>query len=271
LGKITRLDAADARHGLSRHPLYRTWSAMMTRCYNPNVPGFKNWGGRDITVCDRWHDAMLFIEDITRLIGPRPPGKSLDRYPDNDGNYEPGNVRWATPAEQVRNSRKYIDGTRIDLLYRTWWRLMRRCPDEVCQRWHELPIFREDITLLGERQPGQRLDRLNDARPYEPGNVAWVTGAEQIKRARTARWGESRPEPKHGMFGHPLYNTWKGLVNKHPGRVHEPWLDVRVFVKDIEAELGPKPAGAAFRLADPGGRYEPGNIRWGKRGRPSRR
>jgi hypothetical protein len=94
--------AADSMKG---HLLYGTWQMMLNRCYNPNCVQFKDWGGRGIEVCDRWHDPVLFIEDIERLIGPRPDGKTLDRFPDNDGNYEPGNVRWATRSEQALNSR----------------------------------------------------------------------------------------------------------------------------------------------------------------------
>lgn len=92
--------------GLSRtHKLYGTWANMMTRCYNPNFRQFKDWGGRGIAVCGRWRNARLFIEDIERLLGPRPAGLTLDRI-NNDGNYEPGNVRWATRTEQARNSRR---------------------------------------------------------------------------------------------------------------------------------------------------------------------
>ena len=105
---MTRIRQPLTTHGLSRHPLYSTWKNMMARCYSPKYRDFKNYGGRDITVCPRWHDPALFIEDILRLIGPRPPGKSLDRYPDNDGNYEEGNVRWATDEEQARNTRPYL-------------------------------------------------------------------------------------------------------------------------------------------------------------------
>jgi hypothetical protein len=258
------------KHGMSRHPLYPSWANMMTRCYNRNWPQFRDWGGRGIRVCPRWHDVRLFIKDIECEIGPRPPGMTLDRI-DNDSDYGPGKVKWSTRAEQVRNSRRYVDGTRGDTLYRLWWRLMRRCPDEVCRRWHDLAAFRADVEQLGPRPAGGRFDRLDDTRPYERGNAAWVTGAEQVRRAQTARWGASRPEPKHGMFGHPLYNTWKALVHDHPGRVHEPWRDVRMFVSDVETEIGPKPARVAFRLVDPDGRYEPGNVCWGKRGRPPRR
>jgi len=89
-------------HG--RHPLYGTWCNMMTRCYNPSYSGWDNYGGRGITVCRRWHDPALFIQDIEQLIGPRPPGLTLDRINNNRG-YEPGNVRWASRTEQNRNSR----------------------------------------------------------------------------------------------------------------------------------------------------------------------
>lgn len=82
-------------------PTYRTWSMMITRCYNPHATGFENWGGRGITVCDRWRFSYLnFLDDM----GPRPKGTSLDRI-NNDGNYEPRNCRWATPAVQIYNRR----------------------------------------------------------------------------------------------------------------------------------------------------------------------
>jgi hypothetical protein len=256
---------------------------MMTRCYNPNYKQFKDYAGRGITVCKLWHDPQLFIEDINRLIGPRPDRMTLDRI-NNDGNYEPGNVRWASRLTQAHNSRWYKGGrsgtsgrprrqvgeARNGPVYQAWWRLMQQRPEEVCERWHDWPAFRDYIeNALGPRPEGGRFYRLRKISLYEPGNVAWVTGAEQIKRARTARLAEPYAV-KHGMFGHPLYNTWKALVNEYPGWVHEPWLDVRVFVKDVQAELGPKPAGTAFRLIDPDGRYEPGNVCWGKRGRPAR-
>jgi hypothetical protein len=82
---------------------------MKQRCYNPNNRNFPNYGGRGITVCAAWRDDFAaFLHDM----GPRPsPDHSLDRFPDNDGNYEPGNVRWATPDQQRGNMRHTI---RID-------------------------------------------------------------------------------------------------------------------------------------------------------------
>jgi hypothetical protein len=81
---------------------YGTWSGMKARCINPNRPGFLNYGGRGIKVCGRWRDSFRnFVDDI----GPRPSAAhSLDRL-DVNGNYEPGNVRWATTKEQGENRR----------------------------------------------------------------------------------------------------------------------------------------------------------------------
>jgi hypothetical protein len=88
------------------HPLYSTWAGMMTRCFNPNaVAAYRNYGARGITVCPAWRDFAVFAREIEAEIGPKPhPGLTLDRI-DNDGNYEPGNVRWATRKEQQANKR----------------------------------------------------------------------------------------------------------------------------------------------------------------------
>lgn len=95
---------------------YRSWCSMITRCTNPNFPAYKDYGGAGITICERW----LKFEDFLEDMGERPSiHLSLDRYPNNQGNYEPGNVRWATPREQRLNQkrvRKVIrsDGARYD-------------------------------------------------------------------------------------------------------------------------------------------------------------
>lgn len=79
-----------------------SWSAMRERCRNPRHPGYAYYGGRGITVCERWLNSFAnFLADM----GPRPEGKTLDRFPNNDGNYEPGNCRWATARQQQANRR----------------------------------------------------------------------------------------------------------------------------------------------------------------------
>lgn len=78
-----------ARHGLSNSGAYSSWRNMKARCNNSNNPKFKHYGGRGVTVCERWSSFQTFYEDM----GERPPGFSIDRI-DNDLGYEPGNCQW---------------------------------------------------------------------------------------------------------------------------------------------------------------------------------
>jgi len=104
--------------------VYWVWGAMIQRCMNEKNKYYKNYGGRGITVCERWRSSKLFILDM----GPRPPGGCLERI-DNDKGYNPDNCRWATRKEQNSNRRNCIylvsDGEQMTLR-------------EYCRR-HDLP------------------------------------------------------------------------------------------------------------------------------------
>lgn len=101
-----RAIAAKTTHGMSGTQIYAVWCTMIARCHNPKNPSFTTYGLVGIKVCDEWRQSFArFFADM----GPRPsPRHSLDRWPNPSGNYEPGNVRWATPQEQARNSRTVV-------------------------------------------------------------------------------------------------------------------------------------------------------------------
>jgi len=112
-------------------PEYRCWANMLCRTRSKRGWAWEYYGSRGIAVCERWRTFENFLADM----GTRPPGKSLDRYPNNDGNYEPRNCRWATSEEQNNN---------------------RRPP--IRKKWHRL----------------QRVVRIAGNRAFEIGNLDYV-------------------------------------------------------------------------------------------------
>lgn len=105
-------------------PEYSAWLEIKRRCYNKNSKSYKNYGAKGIVMCDEWlKDAQAFIDHI----GPRPSSNhSVDRYPLRDGNYEPGNVRWATVTQQnfnkepSSNNSSGIRGVHFDKHHKVW-------------------------------------------------------------------------------------------------------------------------------------------------------
>ena len=92
-------------HHMSHEKIYLLWQGMKQRCFYQNNKAFKYYGGRGITVCDEWKDNFqAFYDYVSKLPHYGEKGYSLDRI-NNDGNYEPGNVKWSTQTEQLMNRR----------------------------------------------------------------------------------------------------------------------------------------------------------------------
>ena len=141
---ITASNKRRARHGMWKSKEYSTWRSMRARCLDPSNAAYKNYGGRGISVHPAWAGSDGFDAFYTD-VGPAPEGKrvSLDRI-DNDGDYEPGNVRWATPKQQALNKRTNV---------RTWFRgellTLREIADLAGEKYHRVcQRFRRG--LLGE-------------------------------------------------------------------------------------------------------------------------
>lgn len=131
-------------HGMSRTRIYRSWSMMKDRCYNPNNTCYGRYGGRGIGVCQRWRESFeAFYEDM----GDRPSGMSLDRI-DNDGEYSPANCRWADSLTQRSNTRKPLRTFEINGVTKTvaeWCReygvSQSLVNNRISNGWHGEAVF----------------------------------------------------------------------------------------------------------------------------------
>lgn len=109
------IDANGVSQPMYKHPLYYVHKGMMQRCtVDATYSRFESYGGRGIQVHEPWHSIGVFIAYIEEKLPERKPGDTLDRT-DNDGNYEPGNVRWADALQQARNRRERQPASRVQI------------------------------------------------------------------------------------------------------------------------------------------------------------
>lgn len=203
------------RHGLIRTPEYRAWSLMKDRCLNPASANYPYWGGRGIKVHELWQrDFPAFFAHVGRRPSPK---HSLDRI-DNDGHYEPGNVRWATKKEQRANQRPYpfgpthgnaTHGSARTPEYKTWGAIKTRCFNAahdgyaryggvgitMCQWWRDnFEGFLHDVGMKPSKK--HTLGRLDKDGHYScghcpeclergwPANCRWMTCTEHNRSRR---------------------------------------------------------------------------------------
>ncbi len=160
---------SETRHG---HPLYQAWQAMRRRCFNLNTRDYKYYGGRGITVCERWNDFLLFVQDM----GPKPtPKHELDRK-DNDGPYSPDNCKWSTRFEQLQNTRRNrkITFAQKHLTVSEWARQLSIPVKRICERLDR--GWNIQRALTAPVKPGNR--------SFEAHQKAWIVRKENQTKAK---------------------------------------------------------------------------------------
>jgi len=138
--------------------LYATWLNILNRCEDPRRKDHHNYGGRGVQVCRRWHDVSLFIADVEREIGPRPAGMTFDRI-NNDGHYEPGNVRWATHREQQLNRRQSEAATARRELVRALLAQRKKRREIVQATGASMRLIKADLEWLRHPESRRRTGR----------------------------------------------------------------------------------------------------------------
>lgn len=141
-----------------RNPGHNCYRSMLGRCLRPTHNAYRHYGGRGITICDRWQGKDGY-RNLIADIGPRPSPKHQLERKDNDGNYEPGNVKWALKIEQMRNFRRNVNVTmagRTQCLS-AWAEELGLTPASFWLRLHK--GWPEEKLLLPNTQPDQLAKR----------------------------------------------------------------------------------------------------------------
>jgi hypothetical protein len=144
----------------------KRWDHIFDRCHNPRCDRFRDYGGRGIKVCERWYEFEVFYADVG---DPPAPGLSFDRT-DNDGNYEPGNWRWATPRQQALNARDTAKTIIMD------------GPVRISQPAPECHLF-----TLRHKRPKEWLKKLRGAGFFEVSLAELKRGSDESRSLWTNR------------------------------------------------------------------------------------
>ena len=175
-------------HGLTGLPIYERWQAMQQRCNNPKNIAYSDYGGRGITICERWNSIHAFLEDM----GHPPAGMTLGRI-DNDGNYEPTNCRWETQEQQNENTRRnrYVTWQGRTQIVKAWAQELdmspRRIYDRLRRGWSVERTMTTPCPRGYERGRAEILARHQDT---------WAAHGQRYRRNAQARKSGQAVEPK---------------------------------------------------------------------------
>lgn len=270
--KVPTRRIRDASGRRKDSPEYSSWRSMRKRCYDKNHSYYEYWGGRGIIVCDRWKNSFeLFFADM----GSRPSlGHTLGRI-NQDGNYEPGNVVWATATEQANNRRARVCQRRP--------KAIRAEPVRECL--HDLAgvVFGRWTVLeyVGSNNGNGAVWQCRCECGAKKNVIAASLKNGRSKscgclhKEKVAEMGKARIHRGHHLSRTPEYAAWNQAIqrcvnpkirnyDRYGGRgikVCERWLN---SFEDFLADMGARPSSAHSldRFPKPKGDYEPGNCRW---------
>lgn len=224
-------------HGMCRTPEYHLWCSMRARCGDPTNMSYADYGGRGISVCDRW---MVSFEDFLTDVGMRPSKKhTMDRI-DVNGNYEPGNTRWATMLEQARNTRRTLQimfrgrlmGTAeiaktLGVTPAYAWRKLKK---------HGMSIEQFEATI--EHNRANRKPQKYIPKPVAVEFQAWKAAKRRCENPKDAAYKE------YGGRGISMSPEWSGSYEQ------------------FYADMGPRPAKHSLDRIDNEKGYSKENCRW---------
>jgi hypothetical protein len=151
------------KHGLINHPLYQVWADLKRRCYYEMSANYKDYGGRGIRVCDEWRNNFISFYNWSLANGYK-KGLQIDRYPNNDGHYEPNNCRFALPVENMGNRRCsiYIEIDGITKSPKEWGEQFMINPTCIANRCRK--GLRGELAVYGIRKSNSFLNQIKTNR-----------------------------------------------------------------------------------------------------------